>query len=156
MKSFSPCPWSKALVITTIITAVILLGAIISLSVLCASGTFAKEASIGVLVVLGILIVALLASVAFAPRAVSADDEAIIVHRVIGRVVIKRADIEEIKPFPADQLTLRICGIGGFMGYVGLFRNAEIGLFTSYITDFSKSVVIYRRSKRPIAITFRT
>ena len=84
---------------------------------------------------------------------VPVDEKEIILYRYMGKVTIPRSEITDIRPYPTKGTTIRLCGIGGCMGNVGLFRHSEIGNFTAYYTDPSRSYVIYRRSKRPIVIT---
>lgn len=36
---------------------------------------------------------------------------------------------------PQMSNSIRVCGSGGFMGFVGLFYSKKLGFFSSYITD---------------------
>ena len=155
MKNYTPCPWSETLTGMTTMSWILFAGGIviIAMILLFCQAKMTRLVNFTLYLLLGILALSVLFSYAFAPKGVSFDDKQIVLHRGIGKVVIPRSEITDIKPFPKGSPTIRLCGIGGFMGNVGLFSNDEIGKFTAYVTDYSKSYVIYRRSKRPIVIT---
>ena len=155
MKNYTPCPWSEELTTTTTFSLIFMFGIVLSIAValLLLYGKMSKGLSITLLSLFVVQLLGLLSTFAFAPRGVSIDDKEIILYRYMGKITIPRSEITDIKPFPKEKSTIRLCGIGGCMGNVGLFRNSEIGNFTAYITDPSRSYVIYRRSKRPIVIT---
>ena len=48
---------------------------------------------------------------------------------------------------------IRLFGIGGVFGYIGLFRTRGIGTFRAYVTDAQKVFLIYRTKGMPIAIS---
>ena len=48
---------------------------------------------------------------------------------------------------------IRLLGIGGVFGYIGLFRTKGIGTFRAYVTDAQKVFLIYRTKGMPIAIS---
>lgn len=155
MKNYTPCPWSEELTTTTTFSLIFMFGIVLSIAValLLLYGKMSKGLSITLLSLFVVQLLGLLSTFAFAPRGVSIDDKEIILYRYMGKITIPRSEITDIKPFPKEKSTIRMCGIGGCMGNIGLFRNSEIGYFTAYITDTSRSYVIYRRSKRPIVIT---
>lgn len=155
MKNFTPCPWSEELTNSTTISLILMFGIVLSLAIalVLLYGKMSKGLSITLMSIFIVQLLALLSAIAFAPRGVLVDDKEIILYRYMGKVTIPRSEITDIKPFPRDKSTIRLCGIGGCMGNVGLFRNSEIGTFTAYYTDPSRSYVIFRRSKRPIVIT---
>ena len=155
MKNFTPCPWSEELTNSTTFSLILMFGIVLSLAIalVLLYGKMSKGLSITLMSIFIVQLLALLSAIAFAPRGVLVDDKEIILYRYMGKVIIPRSEITDIKPFPRDKSTIRLCGIGGCMGNVGLFRNSEIGTFTAYYTDPSRSYVIFRRSKRPIVIT---
>ena len=155
MNNYTPCPWSKGIVRMTIfvLSALIVGMAIIGILYFTAENLDNSDKN-QLLFWLGVIIAVIALSLAFAPRSVSADDQKIVLHRYIGKVVILRSEIRSIKRFDPDMPAIRLFGIGGFMGIVGLCYSSKLGgVFTAYITDPSRSYVIYRRSKRPIVIT---
>ena len=156
MKNYVPCPWSDNLANSTAISFVLLIGILVTVIVILVLfyHRIPKEWLYWVLIPMIVVIGGSCVScVAFAPRGVSVDEKEIILYRYMGKVTIPRSEITDIRPYPTKGTTIRLCGIGGCMGNVGLFRHSEIGNFTAYYTDPSRSYVIYRRSKRPIVIT---
>ncbi|MBR0196083.1 MAG: hypothetical protein IJQ32_07590 [Paludibacteraceae bacterium] len=154
MKTYTPCPWSKSLANMTKFGIFICVSAIAVITVIYFTAeNLTSSDKTHLLIILGIIVVLFALVAAFMPRGVTVDDEQIIVHKGIGKIVIPRSDIKSIKPFPKDAVTLRLFGIGGIGGYVGLYRNSQIGNFAAFMTDPSRSYIIYRRSKRPIVIT---
>ena len=61
--------------------------------------------------------------------------------------------IDEQKPLFGVTNTIRLFGVGGVFGYIGLFRAKGIGTFRSYVTDAKKVFLIYRTKGLPIAIS---
>ena len=49
--------------------------------------------------------------------------------------------------------TIRLFGVGGVFGYIGLFRTKGYGTFRSYVTDAKKTFLIHRIKGMPIAIS---
>ena len=154
MNTSTPCPWSKSLANMTKFGFFILISAIVIITVIyfTAENLDASDKT-ALLIVLGVIVVLFVCVAAFMPRGITVDDEQIVLHKGIGKVVIPRSEITAIKPFPKDAFTIRLFGIGGIGGYVGLYRCSQIGNFAAFMTDPSRSYVIYRRSKRPIVIT---
>ena len=104
-------------------------------------------------IVMVILVISVLSSVALMPRGVSTDEKGITVHLLLKNIDIPAEEIDSISAFPANTKTIRVIGIGGLFGNVGLFSNERIGRFDCYVTDFSKSYIVYRKNKRPIVIS---
>ena len=153
MIHISSSPWSKGLKILTICATILL---VISIAIIGVhlSTEITLVAKVADIVLIFILSVCLISSVCLSPRSVSSSEHDIIIHLVLGRIIILRKDIIKIEKFSdKPNKTIRIFGIGGFFGYVGLYHNTEIGRFSSYVTDFSRSFVIYCKNIRPIVVT---
>ena len=85
-----------------------------------------------------------------------AEDEGIGIRTLLRTKRISYEDIDRIER--VDELfgatkTIRLLGIGGVFGYIGLFRTKGVGTFRSYVTDDKKAFVIYRTKGMPIAIS---
>ena len=108
-----------------------------------------------------IIVTALLHVVSFScflvfPMYVIAEDEGIGIRTLLRTKRISYADIDRIER--VDELfgttkTIRLLGMGGVFGYIGLFRTKDVGTFRSYVTDDKKAFVIYRTKGMPIAIS---
>ena len=147
---YSKSPWTKGLTIISILGTIVIVALIVYLCyVACTS---AKMSYMWIFA--AILTIVLLWAIVVAPMGVSVDkDGNITIHLLACRIRIAKEEIIKITPFPSDRGTIRLLGSGGLFGYMGLFRNAEIGTFSNYSTDLEKSHVIYRKNKRPIVVT---
>lgn len=155
MKAYTPCPWSKDIVrMTLFVLFALILGIAIIGVIYFTAENLDNSDKHQLLFWSGVIVVVIVLALAYAPQGISADDQKIILHRHLGKVIIFRSDIRSIKRFDPDTQAVRLFGVGGFMGIVGLCYSSKLGgVFTAYITDPSRSYVIYRRSKRPIIIT---
>lgn len=152
-EQFSPSPWSNELTFMTIISLVLIIGVIISLGFLYAWHSKYLIYTIPCSVAITILVVTILVGVALMPLGVSRSEKGIAIHLLAKKIIIPEEEINTIETYPIEENTCRIYGAAGFFGYIGLFRNDKLGIFDSYATDFNKSYVIQRKSKRPIVVT---
>ena len=144
---YSKSPWTKGIAILSII-GIVLVTAFMCY-IIC---TDEKMSFLWIAVAL--IALAFLWAIAVAPKGVSVDEEGnITIHLLACKIHIAKEDVVKIVPFPSDRGTIRLIGSGGLFGYMGLFKNTEIGKFTCYATDLEKSFVIYRKNKRPIVVT---
>lgn len=144
---YSKSPWTKGLAILSIIGTLLIIG--FMCYIIC---TDEKMSILWIAVALVAL--AFLWATAVAPKGVSVDEEGnITIHLVACKIRIAKEEVVKIVPFPSDRGTIRLIGSGGLFGYMGLFKNTEIGKFSCFATDLEKSYVIYRKNKRPIVVT---
>ena len=93
-----------------------------------------------------IIVTAILLVVSFSCFLV-AEDEGIGIRTLLRTKRISYEDIDRIER--VDELfgttkTIRLLGMGGVLGYIGLFRTKGVGTFRSYVTDDKRAFVIYR------------
>ena len=103
---------------------------------------YVKEA-----VVIGILSVALFGILILSPRRISLDDNGVTVHRVIGKKKISYKDISETG-LSYTPLFLRVCGSGGFCGYIGWFKSLGFGTFFSYVGNKDQAFYVVLKNGR--------
>lgn len=145
---YSKSPWTKGL------TTISVLGTILLVAVIAYMCYEACAKMPYMWIFAAIITIVLLWAIVVAPKGVSVDKEGnVTIHLLACKIRIAKENIVKVIPFPSDRGTIRLIGSGGVYGYMGLFRNAEIGTFSSYATDFDKSLVIYRKNKRPIVVT---
>ena len=93
------------------------------------------------------------------PLYIISDDEGIGIRTLLRTIRVPFKDIDHIEriddkePILAAAKTIRLFGVGGVFGYIGLFRTKGIGIFRSYVTDAKKTFLIYRIKGMPIAIS---
>ena len=152
MKTIYECSQSKGVKWITVIFFLIMI-----FSILLSIYTVSK----GVNVTEAIIVTAFLLVVSFScflvfPMYIIAEDEGIGIRTLLRTKRISYEDIDRIER--VDELfgatkTIRLLGMGGVFGYIGLFRTKGVGTFRSYVTDDKKTFVIYRTKGMPIAIS---
>ncbi len=77
------------------------------------------------------------------PRSIEVTADLIIIHKVVGKTVLRRADIADIHPHQTrSTFEARTFGSGGLFGFFGKFYNTRYGHYTAYVGDFSKSFYV--------------
>ena len=120
----------------------------------------------GANVTVAILVTALLLVASFScffisPMYIIADDERIGIRTLFRTKWISYENIDHIERVDEQQhlfgttKTIRLLGVGGVFGYLGLFSSKGVGTFISYVTDAKKAFLIYRTKGLPVAISVR-
>ncbi|MBR0489367.1 MAG: hypothetical protein IJJ68_04085 [Prevotella sp.] len=113
----------------------------------------------GAIIVSAILLLVAFSCFLIFPSYIISDDEGIGIKTLLRtiRIPYEKIDhierIDEQKPLFGVTNTIRLFGVGGVFGYIGLFRAKGIGTFRSYVTDAKKVFLIYRTKGLPIAIS---
>jgi hypothetical protein len=95
----------------------------------------------------------LLGSMAFTVRGYSVTGGEIVIHHLLfaRRYPLARLEQATIDP-SATQLSIRTFGIGGLGGYIGWFRNEQLGNYLAFVTD-SANLVVLRFTGRTVVIS---
>ncbi len=89
----------------------------------------------------------------YAPRSIDVTAEAVLVRRIVPPARIPLSEIRSVERIgKMSGLTLRTCGVGGFMGNYGYFWNKSLGSFRLYATRSSDFVVLHTGGK-PVVVT---
>jgi hypothetical protein len=107
---------------------------IISIVVICAliAGLYASYGS-GKFIILNVIIIAVLCFCMFyTPLSISASEEVVNVHSPFKIHSIAMRRIVSVERFKPTMGALRVFGSGGFLGYWGLFREGDVGLYMAY------------------------
>jgi hypothetical protein len=155
MKRIYECPQSKGIKVSTIL-AFLFVFVVLMLEIY-----FFTEMgrSMETIIVTSILLLVAFSSFLVFPLYIMADDEGIGIRTLIRTVHIPFQDIDRIERLDGGEKlfgiknAVRIFGIGGVFGFIGLFRMKGVGTFRSYITDEKKAFMIYRKNGLPIAIS---
>lgn len=98
-----------------------------------------------------LLLVVLLAGLlyAFCAQIVSVviTDDKIMIQKRWGKIEIRRADIVRVGVKSKMLFDLRLCGIGGLFGYIGLFYNSNLGTYSACANNGNRLLVISTTSK---------
>lgn len=82
-----------------------------------------------------------------APKSITLDNTGLTVKRVIGCKRFGYADISDIG-LSYTPMALRVCGSGGFCGYIGWFKSPGFGMYFSYMADKSEAFYIILKNGR--------
>jgi hypothetical protein len=110
--------------------------------------------------VTSMLLAILLASVygiafALSPKSYELTGSALTIEKRLGKIVLPRNEIKEVKLLKEDALkrSLRIFGVGGLFGYYGKFSNANLGKMTWYATRGDRAVLVTTTTDKKIILT---
>lgn len=155
MKTIYECSQSK---MVKWITAIFILAMIIG--VLTEMCYVSKGMNVTGAIIVSVILLAVCFSCFFIfPLYIFSDDEGIGIRTLLRTIRIPYKDIDHIEridekePILSATKTIRLFGVGGVFGYIGLFRTKGIGTFRSYVTDAKKTFLIYRIKGMPIAIS---
>lgn len=156
MKTIYECPQSKGVKWSTIICFIVVLAVLI-----CEIYLFTEMGhSVEAVAITSILLLVVFSSFLVFPLYIISDDEGIGIKTLLRTKCIAFHDIDHIERlqrndwfFGFGKGAVRIFGVGGVFGFIGLFRLKEVGNFWSYVTDEKKAFIIYRKNGLPIAIS---
>ena len=148
----SICIWSSRIKWTTAITLIVII-VVLAYSVykyLHIHDTTTQYILIGAIVVLCVLLVG---AILQTPRYVSVSSGKVRIHLLCTSVDISKEEIERIEHLPSGLAAVRIVGMGNFFGNVGLFHSDYCGRYYSFVTDPQDICLIFRRGKKPVAVS---
>lgn len=79
-------------------------------------------------------------------------DKDVIIKRYMGRSVIRRNDIIEVKRKKNITHDLRVFGISGFCGHIGFFYNNALGHYIAYAKD-GNSLLSIKTAKKTYVVS---
>lgn len=156
MKTIYECPQSKGVKWSTIICFIVVFAVLIYEIYLFTETGHSVEA----VVITSILLLVVFSSFLVFPLYIISDEEGLGIKTLLWTKRIPFQDIDHIERlekndwfFGIRKGAVRIFGVGGVFGFIGLFRLKGIGNFWSYVTDEKKAFMIYRKNGLPIAIS---
>ncbi len=127
MKKHFKAPWSNSLKIITGIVLLLLISALF------------YTGPVGTAVIIGTILICM----ALAVRGYSIIDDNILIHRLGWAKKFNLSNLTSIEFSPnATMGSVRTFGIGGFLGYIGYFRNSILGKYRAYATNKDNTVVL--------------
>ena len=156
MKTIYECPRSKGVKWSTIICFIVVFAVLIYEIYLFTETGHSVEA----VVITSILLLVVFSSFLVFPLYIISDEEGLGIKTLLWTKRIPFQDIDHIERldkndwfFGIRKGAVRIFGVGGVFGFVGLYRLKGIGNFWSYVTDDKKAFIIYRKNGLPIAFS---
>lgn len=147
----SSCLWSRRILSSTILASFIIFATIAySVYSLFQNDETTRWVSIAASIILSVLW--LLAALQ-TPRSVEVSAEQVRIKLPLNSIRIHRDEISKIEHYPLGMASMRIVGMGHFFGNVGLFYSEVCGRYYSLVTNEQDIVLIYRYTKKPIAVS---
>ena len=116
--------------------------------------------SIETIIITSVVLFVVFSSFLVFPIYIISDEEGLGIKTLLRTKRIPFQDIDHIERleggnwfFSIRKGAVRIFGVGGVFGFIGLFRLKEVGNLWSYVTDEKKAFIIYRKNGLPIAIS---
>lgn len=136
-------PYSKFMLVTTIIGMVLMHGAFMA----CMGGMVRSDLGSGrfftYLLIFAACVFVVLYAFCLQIRKVTVDDSALVIHRQIGKVRIPLNVITKVETKDEIGLDLRLWGISFFFGHYGLFYNRSLGRYRAYVKNGDQLVVVH-------------
>lgn len=136
-------PYSKFMLVTTIIGMVFMHGAFMA----CMGGMVRSDLGSGrfftYLLIFAACVFVVLYAFCLQIRKVTVDDSALVIHRQIGKVRIPLNSITKVETKDEIGLDLRLWGISFFFGHYGLFYNRSLGRYRAYVKNGDQMVVVH-------------
>ena len=147
-------PWSRHLQVTSIFCLVVIFGligyVIVEREEIAMKGTLVV---CGVL--LGVIVLAMLWSLAIMPKGISVTEEGITIHLLATDILIPKSEITDIKKLSAkaSRRWIAFFGVKGLFSYSGSYYNKQLGQFVARVTDWNRAYIIFREDKKPIVVS---
>lgn len=147
--SYPAAPWSGFLKGVSIVVAALLLGA----AALIAFTVPAQAAPIWHALGIGLPLAVLLGAAPFVVRGYALHDGELRVRRLLWTTRVPLGALREATIDPqAGDGSLRLFGNGGLFSFSGWFRNAKLGRYRAFVTDWQRAVVL-RSATRTVLLS---
>jgi hypothetical protein len=135
------CLWDKTVIIITLLVSICLLAVFIGL--IRKSSLYKGKKSLLLLIPLSVVCILPFFSAFYLPLSVKIDNDNLYVNRIIGNLTIPVHSIKDAKICTNEtDGSIRYFGSGGFFGYLGIFKNDELGKYYMYAMDKSNRLII--------------
>jgi hypothetical protein len=131
-------PWGTTLMAVTAATCVILV-AVMLLGLI----TGPRDQPFWMITMIGLPLVILIACGLFMVRGYTLSNSTLYVQRLLWSTPIALDHLQSAEIVPeAMNHSLRTWGNGGLFSFTGHFRNAKLGPYEAFVTDFKRTVVL--------------
>lgn len=140
-------PWGRALIVISVLTTVVCLGA--SAGGCWEAATGHQPAPLRWVALLPLMI--LFGCALFTIRGYAIGSDAILVHRLLWSTSLPRAGLESASIEPdAMRGGLRALGNGGGFSFSGFYYNKRLGSYRAFVTDLHRTVVLRYANRRVV------
>lgn len=136
---YSAAPWSGFLKGVSIAVTMLLLGVFLLVACLVPARTLPLLR----IAVMAVPLLILLAAIPFMVRGYELRDGVLHVRRLLWTTCVSLGELREAAIDPqAGAGSLRLFGNGGLFSFSGWFRNAKLGRYRAFVTDWQRAVVL--------------
>lgn len=141
-----PFQWSGTVCAITVVTLIILIGTGFYLETKIWPTGMLWLKYLLITVISGTILIGL----GYMPIRLKADNEKITVSRLFGSLKIPVDRIIATRILQKSDISdsIRLFGSGGLFGFLGLFKNTNLGKYTMYATDLNHLLFIRTRNKK--------
>lgn len=75
----------------------------------------------------------------WAPNRIGIEGDRLVLRKLIGTFRIELDRIADVGVYDGKELNLRLFGSGGFLGYLGIFKNKSLGKYMAYVGNYSQA-----------------
>lgn len=142
-------PWDRTLLIISIFTTLVTLGAALMLASGRQLPSFISLPSLGLAPFFVLLIP--LGALPFIIRGYAITQDGILIKRLWWNTVLPFSEIRsaEVEPL-ALSTSFRTCGNGGLFSFTGYYWNKQLGHFHAYVTDLNRTVVVHMKNRTAV------
>ncbi len=137
------CTWGMVPILITV--GVIVVVAIILYWILCKVRIYwhvKRSVSYSLLVSGFLLIMIALGPALYTPLKLSLTEKCFSIHYIFWNYNVPIKNIQEAELYHGSEGDIRIFGSGGLWGYLGKFKNKQLGLYEMYVTNPSEMMSI--------------
>lgn len=138
--------WSGGVIAVTIVTLLVLVGAGFYLG--------SREWPTVMLwlkyLLFAVFLITIIAGVGYMPMRLKADDEKITVRRLFGSLEMPLAEVTSVSQISMSDIdgSIRTFGSGGLFGYLGRFKNDNLGSYSMYATELNNLILVCTDSRK--------
>lgn len=146
MKKFNSS-YSKTMMLTTCLLLIVLLFAIYIIIDQMTDLPVNSFNFVGVSAALCFVLITLLYSFISQIEYVCLTDENVIIKKMLGKITISRCDILKVRHKKSLMSDVRLWGISGLFGHIGLFWNMSTGKYCAFVKDGNSMLEITTKRK---------
>lgn len=146
MKKFKSS-YSKCMLMATCLLLIVLLFAICIVANQLIRLPIDSLGFIGASAVLCFILITLLYAFFSQIEYVYLTEESVIIKKKFGEIIIHRFDIVQVQYKKSLMSDVRLWGISGLFGHIGLFWNSKIGKYSAFVKDGNSMLEIKTKEK---------
>lgn len=145
-------PWDRTLLIISIFTTLVTLGAAIVLTLGRQMPPFLSLPALPSrgLVIAAVLLIPL-GALPFMIRGYVLTKDGILIKRLWWNTVLPFAEMRSVEVEPlALSHSFRTCGNGGMFSFTGFYWSRQLGHFRAYVTDQNRTVIVHMNNRTAV------